>query len=253
LLSVFPVLSALISLYALIANPGQLSDKLGNLALVLPPEAASLVSQRMVSLLSASSTKLGIGLVLSLAIALWSAMSETSMLMTSLTAAFAEEEDRGLVEFYARAMALAVGLMCFALVVALLFTLTPLLLRRWFPLGAWNETVVLLRWPLLAATAMAALALVYRFAPNWRRDRLRRLLSPGVAVAALLWIAGSAAFSLYTSHFSYDRTYGPLGSAVVLMLWFYLTGYAILVGAELDAAIERRAPQRSGIRTAATG
>jgi membrane protein len=101
---------------------------------------------------------------------------------------------------------------------------------------------------------MVALVFVYRFAPYWHKSAPRRLVTPGAAVATLLWVVGSAAFSFHAARFgSYDRTYGPLGGAVVLMLWFYLTSYAILAGAELNAAIERRARQRDPRRGRPSG
>lgn len=115
-----------------------------------------------------------------------------------------------------------------------------------------------LRWALLVAVVIVALAVVYRIAPD--RDAPRfRWVSPGAVVATVLWVAGSVAFSLYVNNFgSYNATYGALASVVVLMLWLYLTAYIVLLGAEINAESERQtrrdttrgAPQPMGERRA---
>src|SRR3954451_24137541 len=86
---------------------------------------------------------------------------------------------------------------------------------------------------------MLALGLVYRFAPA-RRNPCWHWFSAGTIVAALLWLAGSAGFSYYVANFSsYDKTYGSLGTVVVLLMWLYLGSFVVLVGAELNSEIER--------------
>jgi membrane protein len=106
----------------------------------------------------------------------------------------------------------------------------------------------MLRWPLLAVIALVALALLYRFAPNRRRPRWQ-WLSLGAVAATTLWLAASVGFSHYVSAFgSYDRTYGSLGAVMILLLWFYITAYATLLGAELNAEIERVANARGARR-----
>ena len=98
----------------------------------------------------------------------------------------------------------------------------------------------IVRWGLLVALVIVALAVVYRVAPD--RDAPRfRWVSTGAFVAAALWILGSALFSLYVNNFgSYNKTYGALAGVVVLMLWLYLTSYIVLLGAEINAESERQ-------------
>jgi membrane protein len=87
---------------------------------------------------------------------------------------------------------------------------------------------------------LTALAVFYRYGPD--RDQPKwRWASPGALVATVLWLAGSALFSVYAANFGkYNETYGTLGAVIVVMLWLYLTGFAVLFGAELNAEIERQ-------------
>ncbi|HEX2247796.1 MAG TPA: YihY/virulence factor BrkB family protein, partial [Arthrobacter sp.] len=100
--------------------------------------------------------------------------------------------------------------------------------------------ISLARWPALALLMIVALAMLYRFAPC-RRAAKWRWVSPGAAVATLLWLLGSAAFSSYVANVhSYNETLGALGVVMLFLTWFYLTSFAVLVGAELNAELERQ-------------
>ena len=98
----------------------------------------------------------------------------------------------------------------------------------------------LVRWPILAGIVTLALAIVYHYAPD-RAEPKWQWISWGSGAATALWILGSIAFTTYVSKVgSYDKTYGSLGAVIILLLWFYLTAYVILAGAELNAEIERQ-------------
>jgi membrane protein len=97
-----------------------------------------------------------------------------------------------------------------------------------------------LRWPLLLLFFMTALAVVFRYGPS-RDEPKWRWVSPGAVVAALLWLVVSGLFSLYVSNFdNFNKTYGSLGAVVILLMWFYLTAYVILLGAEMNVEAERQ-------------
>jgi membrane protein len=105
---------------------------------------------------------------------------------------------------------------------------------------AWGDLLGLVRWPLLAGIVTLALAIVYRYAPD-RAEPKWQWISWGSGAATALWILGSIAFTTYVSKVgSYDKTYGSLGAVIILLLWFYLTAYVILAGAELNAEIKRQ-------------
>jgi membrane protein len=100
--------------------------------------------------------------------------------------------------------------------------------------------VVGLEWPLLILWVMTGLAVLYRYAPN-RMTARWRWVSPGAIIATVLWIAGSIGFSIYVTHFnSYDRTYGSLGGVVIMLTWLYLSAFAALFGAIINAQAERQ-------------
>lgn len=240
LLAVFPGLSALISLYGLIADPNTVQGLLLSLVGILPAEAIKLLSVQLHALAAAPPAKLGLGLVASLALALWSAMSGTSTLMQALTVACEGREQRGFLRFYLTAAALAVGLAAAGLLALLLVAVIPAFLDQLPFREGWRNAVSYVRWPLLAGLAILALGISYRVAPSGGGRRWR-WISPGAVVATLFWLLGSAGFSFYVARFgSYDRTYGAIGAVVVLLMWFYLTAYAILAGAELNAGLARR-------------
>jgi membrane protein len=240
LLAIFPGLSALVSLYGLVADPKAVQNLLLSLVGVLPGEAIRLLSQQLHALIAAPPAKLGLGLIVSLALALWSAMSGTSMLMQALTVACDDKEERGLLRFYLTAAALTLALVLVGVVSLLLVAVIPAVIDQ-LPLPEGGRAALAYsRWPVLAAIAVTVLGAVYRYAPN-RCGEHWRWISPGAVAAMVVWVAGSAGFSFYVARFgSYDKTYGALGAVVVLLLWFYLTAYIVLAGAELNTVLARR-------------
>jgi membrane protein len=244
LLSIFPGMSALISIYGLVADPATIETQLNSLSGVLPQEALKLLSDQLHALVAAPRDKLGLGLLVSLLIALWSATSGTGSLMQALTVAYEDRENRGILSFYGRAIALTIGVGVFALLSLFLIAGVPAVIGS-LPLSElWRDRISLIRWPLLAILAVVALGVLYRYAPA-RRNPCWNCLSVGTIAAAVLWLAGSAGFSFYVARFSsYDKTYGSLGAVVILLMWFYVTAYIILAGAELNAEIEKARARR---------
>ncbi|MGE4006922.1 YihY/virulence factor BrkB family protein, partial [Pseudonocardia sp.] len=138
------------------------------------------------------------------------------------------------------ALLLTLGAVVFVLVAVALVAAMPALFDA---LGLGGVGLVLaqvVRWVLLVALVVVALAVVYRVAPD--RDAPRfRWVSVGAVVATVLWVVGSVVFSLYVDNFgSYNKTYGALAGVIVLLLWLYLTGYIVLLGAEVNAESERQ-------------
>jgi membrane protein len=239
LLSIFPGMSALISIYGLVADPAAIENQLNSLSGVLPQEALKLLSDQLHALAAAPRDKLGFGLVVSLVIALWSATSGTGALMQALTVAYEERENRGLLSFYGRAITLTLGVGLFALLSLFLIAVIPAVIGSLPISELWRDRISLIRWPLLAILAILALCVLYRYAPA-RRNPCWHCFSPGTIGAAVLWLVGSAGFSFYVARFSsYDKTYGSLGAVVILLMWFYVTAYIILAGAELNSEIEK--------------
>jgi membrane protein len=240
LLSLFPALTALVSIYGLVADPAMVERQVTTLAGILPPEALSLLTTWLQTLVAAPPSRFGIGLLFSLLLAFWAAWSATSMLMTAVNTCYGTAERRAFVRFNRDALVLTAGLALFGLTALSLLAILPAILDL-LPLpGTGRQAIELVRWPLLIGIVMLALAIVYRYAPH-RVARHWQWVSWGAIAATTLWVVGSLAFTAYVSTVgSYDKTYGSLGAAIVLLLWLYWTAFVILVGAEINADVERR-------------
>ncbi|HML09346.1 MAG TPA: YihY/virulence factor BrkB family protein [Stellaceae bacterium] len=242
MLSIFPGMSALVLTYGLVADPLTIERHMTALTDVLPSQALNLLGGQLNALASAPSERLGIGLVISVVVALWSATSGTSALMNALTIAYKGKEERGLLHFYGLSIALTIGGGVFVLDALVLIAGVPAAVTR-LPLPAlWRDILPSIRFPMLAVLAFIGLAALYRLAPHRRRPAWD-FLRPGTILASLLWLAGSAAFSYYAAHFgSYDRIYGSLGAVAILLVWLYVSAYIVLAGAELNGESLRDDP-----------
>jgi len=246
MLSIFPGMSALVLTYGLVADPLSIESHVDALAGVLPGEALKLVSDQLHALVSAPPEKLGIGLIVSVLIALWSSTSGTSAIMNALTIAYEGKEDRGLLHFYGLAIALTIGGVVFLLIALLLIAGVPAAVTGMALPPFWQQLLLLTRWPILALLAFLGLGTLYRLAPNRARPGWD-FLRAGTIGASFLWLTGSAAFSFYAAHFgSYDRTYGSVGAVAIMLVWLYVTAYIVLAGAELNGeALRGDAPDRN--------
>lgn len=161
-------------------------------------------------------------------------------LMKVTNVAYDEREQRGFFMQLFVSLAFTLGAIIGFLAVLLLGVATPVALS-FLPLGSMAEgTLLVVRWILLFGVAVLGLAIVYRFAPD-RHAAQWRWVTPGSLIAATLWLIGSALFSLYARNWgSYGKTYGALGGVVILLMWFYLTGYVIILGAEINSEMERQ-------------
>jgi membrane protein len=240
LLAVFPALAAAVSIYGLFASPADIASHLQQVAAMLPEDATKILQQQLSDLSQRPPNALSFGIIAGLALTLWSARKGMVALMKVANVAYDEEENRGFFKQLFVSLAFTVGAVIGFLAVLLLGVAVPLLVS-FLPLGSAAEFVLLgMRWVLLFAVAVLGLAVVYRFAPD-RNQAKWRWVTPGSLIAATLWLIGSLLFALYVRNWgSYGRTYGALGGVVVLLMWFYLTGYIIVLGAEINAEMERQ-------------
>nr|WP_294549294.1 YihY/virulence factor BrkB family protein [uncultured Rhodopila sp.] len=240
LLALFPALAALVSIYGLLLDPAQVERQVVALSNVLPPESTQMIADQLHKLVSASSGSLGISAAVALLFALWSASRGMSGMITALNIAYQEKETRG----FFRLNLIAIGLTILALVggtvsIALVGVLPAAI--QLIGLGADFQWMVMgLEWPLLILLVMTGLSVLYRYAPN-RTTARWRWVSPGAVAATVLWIAGSIGFSIYVTHFNtYDKTYGSLGGVVIMLTWLYVSAFAALFGAIINAQAERQ-------------
>jgi membrane protein len=231
---------AALTLYGLVADPAQVAAQVNDLASALPETARPIITDQLHAVANSSDGALGIGLVVSILAALWSASGGTMNLIKATNLAYDEDETRGFVKLRGTALALTLGAVVFVLLAVALVAVVPPVFDALGLGGIALVVAQVVRWALLVALVVAALAVVYRVAPD--RDAPRfTWTSVGALVATVLWIIGSVAFSLYVNNFgSYNKTYGALAGVIVLMLWLYLTSYIVLLGAEINAESERQ-------------
>lgn len=240
LLSLAPAFTALVALYGLVFDPSQVQAQVGAMEGMMPDEARQLIASQLTTIVQGSNSTLGVGFIVSLMIAIWSANSGTSALFMALNVAYAEPEKRGLLRYYAGTLALTGAAVIFGIVSLILVAIIPAVVGM-LPFGAFGKIVIdWIRWPVLALLFAAALAVTYRYAPS-RNEPRWSWVSTGAVLATALWIGGSVLFSLYVGKFAtYNKTYGSLGAVVVLLMWFWLSAYAVLIGAELNAEMEHQ-------------
>jgi membrane protein len=257
-LAIFPAIAALISIYGLVSDPAQVEEQLMALGGVLPDDVLAILQEQMGRVVATSGTALGGGAIVSLGLALWSARRGMRSLIEALNVAYAEEERRGLVRRYGLTLVFTLGaVLAVVLAVAIVVALPSLLGLLGLDAFA-RGAVAVLRWPLLAALLLAGLAVVYRYGPS-REDAKWRWVTPGAALATVLWILGSLGLSAYVENFgAFHETYGALGAVAILLLWFFLSAFVVLLGAEVNAEAERQTrkdsttgqPQQMGDRGA---
>ena len=240
LLAIFPGLIALIGLYGLAFDPHQITEHLSALTSILPGEAAQLIGDQLAEVATMEKTSLSVGAIVAVLVALWSASAGMRTLMTALDVAYAEEETRGMFRFYGTSLLLTFGAIIGGLVAIGTVVVVPVLLKFLGLSEAMENVLAYARWPLLAGVMLVGLAIVYRYGPDREKPQWR-WVSWGAVFATLLWIIGSALFSLYVTQFGdYNKTYGSMGAVIILMTWFLLTAYVFLIGAEINAEMERQ-------------
>jgi len=237
-LALFPAISMLVSIYGLAFDPATVGPQLAVLRDLLPPSAFQLIADRVQMLVSKPAGTLTFSLVLSILIALWSASTGTKSILGALNLAYEEREQRSFMRFQLTALGMTLGAILAAVIGLAALVLLPVLVS-FFGVSAYAALIA--RAAGLAALVLfvlLALSLLYRFGPS-RRAPSWHWVTPGSAVATILWLLASTLFSFYVQHLaSYDATYGPLGAVVGVMMWFYVSALAVLVGAELNAELE---------------
>ncbi|WP_165361282.1 YihY/virulence factor BrkB family protein [Lichenibacterium ramalinae] len=241
MLSIFPALAAMVSLYALVGNPDDVASRIQDYSYLLPPEAMKLIIDGLHNFAKTAGSTLSWALATSLVLALWSARNGISSIMTGLNIAYEEIETRSFVVQTAIALGLTLGAILFAIIVVFAVAVIPILLN-FLPFGSVAGTLLnFARWPILAVLVALGFALIYRVGPC-RKDASWRWISWGSGIATVLWLAGSILFSVYVGKFgSYDATYGALGAVVILLLWLWVSALVLLVGAEIDDELDERA------------
>ncbi|MBL8773284.1 MAG: YihY/virulence factor BrkB family protein [Phenylobacterium sp.] len=237
LLAIFPAIGVFVSLYGLFADVGEVQKQLAQLSAVFPPAVVGLIGEQMVRLATGDAGGLSLAFLVSLLLSLWSASAGMRSLFDGLNIAYDEVERRSFLARAAVTYGFTLALVLFLIVISGILVAAPLALAA---VGLAEDWLIAIRWPLVYLLASAAFSVAYRYGPSRERARWR-WLTLGAAVAAALWMVGSAGFSWYVNNIAgLDRTYGPLGAVIAFMIWIWFSVIVVLVGAELNAEIEHQ-------------
>ena len=240
-LAIPATLLLVVGLFSLVADPAVIDDVMEKLGTVAPGDAVTLVRESMLQLQQRSSTGLTMTIV-GLVLALWTTTGAMNTVMTAVNRAYGLEDKRKfpMKRLIALALVLVVG---FALLlVAALLILGPHIERwisdaldaDWVGWVWWTS-----EWPLLIGVLFIAFSALFALATD-HTNRRWRLVTPGAAIAVVLWLLFSAGFAIYASGFgSYNKTWGSLSAVIVTLVWLWLSGLALLFGAEVDAEWEK--------------
>jgi membrane protein len=238
LLALFPGITAMVSVYGVVADPAAVERQLEAVQQTMPQAAYEIIAGQAKAVASGGATALTWGAALALVLALYSASAGVKTLFTALNVAYEQPETRSFVRFQATAIVFTICAILAILVGLAVIIGVPAVLA-FLPLGPAGEWIVrLTSWTLLFIGVAFGIALLYRFGPS-RAPARWRWLTPGSLLATILWLVASLAFSFYAANFgAYNETYGALGGVIVLLMWLWLSALALLLGAELNAELE---------------
>ena len=240
LLAIFPAIAAMISVWGLLFDPQQIAQQIESVTGTLPEGAAGIINDQVEAVAAGAGTGVSVAAIVGILLALYSASKGMKAMIEGLNIIYDEEEQRGFIKLNLVTLILTLGLIAMMIVALGTITVIPALLGN-LGLGEVFRTLLdYARWPVLVVVALVGLAILYRYAPS--RDAPQwQWVSPGAVTATVLWLIGSIAFSIYVRNFgSYNETYGSLGAVVILLMWFWLSAFIVLLGAELNCEIERQ-------------
>jgi membrane protein len=253
-LSLFPALIALVSIVGLVGQHPETTNALLGIVDDLGPSSAVETFRGPIETVIDNKSGAGIALVLSLAVALWSASGYVGAFIRASNSIYEVEEGRPFWKLrpWQIFVTLVMVLMLAVILVAVVLT-GPIADAVAQPIGLGDAAVTawsIAKWPFLVVAAMLMFSFLYYMAPNVKQPGFR-WATPGGILAVLLWIIASAAFALYVANFgSYNKTYGSLAGVIVFLIWLWISNLAVLLGAELDAELERGRELERGDRRA---
>lgn len=237
-LALFPGISMLLSIAGLVVEPGTAEQQLISLSGLLPAPAFGLISDRVHQLVGQSGGSLSVHLAISLLLTFWSSASGAKSLLSAVNVAYDVAEQRPFLRFQVIGLAMTLAaIVCATLAIAVLLLLPEVIAF----IGLSDHTGALIHAAglmMLIGFFFISIALLYRFGPS-RPAPPRPRITAGAALATAMWLIASELLSVYVSRLGmFGATYGSLGAAIGIMLWFYVSAYAVLLGAELNARLE---------------
>lgn len=243
------VLLVAVGIFTLVASPQDITSLLDQLGRVVPSQTTELLNQSLRNLNSKQGSSLVMTLV-GFVLALWATTGAMTAFMRAMNRAYDRKETRNFVR--QRLVALS---MVFVMSIAFMLVFGLLILgphlSSWIGSAAHAKTLVewvwwVAQWPILIFGLLAAFATLLYLGPNVEHPKWQ-FVSPGAVLAAVVWLAASGLFAIYTAKFgSYNKTWGSLAAVIVMLTWLWLTGLALLLGAEINSEAERSRELRQG-------
>ncbi|HSF86050.1 MAG TPA: YihY/virulence factor BrkB family protein [Acidimicrobiia bacterium] len=244
LLAVFPAAIAAVTIYGVVADPVMLEEQITELTNALPKETADFVGAQLTEIVNESSGSLGVVGIITIVAALWSASAGTKAIISGINYAYGVPETRKFLALRLSALLITFGIIIFGLAAAATVGFLPRILDGVGMGDTAATTLNLARWPFVFLVVVLGLGALYKMAPN-RPWRMSRWINVGAIVAAIIWMLATVGLSVYVNSFgNFGATYGTLAGLIVLMLWFFVSGLVVLVGAELNSELEQRRRQR---------
>lgn len=239
ILSIFPAIIAMVTIYGIVASPAQVTKEVTKLGGSLSPSTREVVTNWLAGLTGTSHQQLGLGLVVGLVAVLWAVSAGVRTLIKAITAAYEQEETRGYLKLRGLSLLASLGVIVVAAIALAAIGIAPAI-RHLVHNTLWRLAFDIGEWVVLAVILTAAIAALYWMAPpktsvNWR------WASAGALFSTVFVVLASIGFSLYVRFFAhYNKTYGTLGGIVILMLWLYYCVFIVLLGAVIDIEVERQ-------------
>lgn len=247
LLSLFPAITAIVSIYGLFADRSNIEGQLNGISAFLPSGGMDIIRDQVHRLTQSPASGLSVGAAIGLLAALWSANAGTKAMFSALNDVYGEREERGFVRVTATSLAFTLGGIAFLLLGICLIVALPLVFKALDLDSAFDIVAQVGRWPAVLLVLIVALAILYRYGPSRRLARWR-WVSWGGAIGAISWLGLSVGFSWYVAHFgNYNKTYGSLGAIIGFMTWIWLSTTVLLVGAQINAELEAQTERDSTV------
>ena len=240
LLAVFPLITAALSTVSYFVDPEDVQGITKSFATLLPGDAYDILDGQITSVLSAPPRAASFGIFLSLGFALFSAGAGIRAMMRAMNVAYEEIETRNPFVFFFFGFLMTLGSLVFVWgSLCIIIGVSTALSHTDFEHSV-SFTRRALPWALLVTLFCVACGVMYRFGPS-RRPARKRWIFPGICLALVSWILISFGFSKFVTHFgSYNETFGGLASVIILLIWLWLTAVVVIIGAELNAELERQ-------------
>ncbi|MFW6019308.1 MAG: YhjD/YihY/BrkB family envelope integrity protein [Bacteroidales bacterium] len=237
-LSLFPLLAVLVSTYGLVTDIEQIEKQISLITNILPEDAQRLLFDFLTNLTLLSNETLSWSLLLAVLITLWAANRGTKALFESINVVYNESNKRNFIKDFGLSLIFTLGGIIVTIIALTMVAGIPAFINITGIQGTLSSALIWLRWPLIGFGIIMVLSLLYKIAPA-RKPASFSWVSTGAVISTILWIAGSSLFSMYINNFSnFTSIYGSFAAIIILMLWFFLTSFIILLGAEINAEME---------------